>query len=76
MIYLLLSLIAACVLIAWLRVTVKRAVVQPVRMDNGLLLDARLTNKSRWQVFWDDNKAGISFLAGVALAAALGWMAF
>lgn len=51
--------------IAWLRVIVKKAVVQPVRLDDGLLLDARLTEKTRAQVFWENNKAGISFAAGI-----------
>lgn len=66
MIYLLLAIIALLLLAAaYLGQPVKRAVVQPVK--GGKLLDAVLTEKTRWQAWWDEHKAGVCFVAGLLL---------
>lgn len=66
------AVVLGAVALAWARRIVKRAMVQPVRLDNGLVLDMRLTEKRWYQVFWDDNKAVIGFVAGAIVGATLG----
>lgn len=68
-------IILAGLLAVWLRKIVKQAVVQPVNRQTGLLMDARLTEKNRLQVFWDDNKFKIGFIGGVSLMILIGWLA-
>lgn len=65
MIYIAPIIIISLILLAaaYLGQPVKRAVVQPVK--GGKLLDAVLTEKSRWQVWWDEHKAAACFVAGL-----------
>lgn len=66
------TVIIGALFLSWARRVVKRALVQPVRLDNGLVGDMRLTEKTRWQVFWEEWRGVVYFVSGVIAGAWLG----